>query len=179
MTSQPDACIKGSYNMVIRLTDQEQDTVKRMAEERDANARKYKLATEKVVNLSSYQMDLEGAGAELVACQILGVEPDTETREGTGENFPKHDLMYEGVTIDVKTTKVQHGQLIVKKYKALNPCDWYMLVIGPFPEYWLAGFAHKSQVFKPENIKNFGWKDVYAIHQPSLLSLEQFKEAIK
>ena len=83
-----------------------------------------------------------------------------------GTDVPDFDcILPSGERIDVKTTKYRNGHLIATTNKIKHPPDIYVLVIGTFPEYCIIGEISVSFLLRPENIKDFGMGDTYAVTQ--------------
>jgi len=152
--------------MIKSLNQAEQQMAIHLALSRFANARNRGIFNGRVGDMPDWRIDLEGIGGEIFACKELNVYPDTETNLA---DLPKEDLVTKnGRTVDVKTTPLEYGKLLVKTSKKNKACDIYILVIGSFPEYRLAGWATQEEVFKDENIQNQGHKDNYTLTQSQL-----------
>ena len=105
----------------------------------------------------------------MVAAKLLNLWPDLQI-----EKVPDHDLKINNITIDVKATKYQSGKLIAATHKKEKACDYYMLMIGSFPEYRCAGFCKKEDILNDNTITNLGWGELHAVEQISLQPLEDF-----
>jgi hypothetical protein len=79
-------------------------------------------------------------------------------------------------TVDVKTTKYRTGKLIAALDKKDKACDYYMLMLGTFPEYSLGGFCKKEKLLNEDTITNLGWGKLHALEQYELLSLAEFRK---
>ena len=154
----------------VKLTETEAKIAEFVGKSRFNNARKNKIYNGKKGPQSDYETDLEGAASELAAAKILNLWPDLQI-----EKVPTHDLIFKGITIDVKTTKYHKGRLIASLHKKEKSCDYYMLMIGSFPEYSCAGFAKKEKLLNKNTITNLGWGDLHALDQKDLVTLEDFK----
>ena len=155
--------------MKITLGETEQKIAKHIAKSR-YKANRLKGNPRAIIGpQSSYTTDLEGAGSELAAAKVLNVWPDLEIN-----HLPDHDLTFNNKTIDVKATRYENGKLLIAKNKLKKPCDYYMLMIGTFPNYRLAGFCKKEDVLCNEAIVDVGWGDSYGREQDQLQSLEDF-----
>ena len=111
------------------------------------------------------ETDREGFGGEIAYCKLVNLYPDLDTNLST----PDYDCMScNGEKIDVKTTKYRNGHLIATTNKIKHPPDIYVLVIGTFPEYCIIGEISASFLLRPENIKDFGMGDTYAVTQSEL-----------
>lgn len=108
--------------------------------------------------------DLEGIGGELAFCKLVGAYPDLTLK-------PRHgglDTIWRGWRIDVKTTSVLTGHLLVSRQKAYGEVDRYVLMIGTFPTYRLAGYAESRELLIENNLRDFGYGLSYALSQDQL-----------
>jgi hypothetical protein len=157
--------------MIIRLERGEQEVCEYLAKERYNNARSKGVPRGKKGPQSDYETDLEGIASELAAAKLLNVWPDMKIGEA-----PVHDLLVGTHTIDVKTTKYRTGKLIAALDKKNKACDYYMLMLGTFPEYSLGGFCKKEKLLNRDTITNLGWGELHALEQDQLMSLDEFKK---
>ena len=157
--------------MIIRLRETEQKICEYIAKERYNNARKKGIADNKKGPQSNYDTDLEGVASEMAAAKLLNVWPDIQIEE-----IPTHDLVVSDYTVDVKATKYRTGKLIAALHKKDKACDYYMLMLGTFPEYSLGGFCKKEKLLNKDTITNLGWGELHALEQDKLMSLDEFKK---
>ena len=157
--------------MKMCLGETEQKVCEYIAKERYNNARKKGITDNKKGPQSNYDTDLEGVASEMAAAKLLNVWPDIQIEE-----IPTHDLIVGKYTVDVKATKYRTGKLIDALHKKDKACDYYMLMLGTFPEYSLGGFCKKEKLLTKETITNLGWGELHALEQDQLLSLEEFKK---
>lgn len=153
----------------MKLTETEQKIATYLAKARYKKARERGIVDNKKGPQSNYSTDLEGVGSEMVAAKLLNLWPDLQI-----EKVPDHDLKINNITIDVKATKYQSGKLIAATHKKEKSCDYYMLMIGSFPEYRCAGFCKKEDILNVNTITNLGWGELHAVEQINLQSLEDF-----
>ena len=95
-------------------------------------------------------------GGEVAFCRLFNLKPDTSTDEG----YPPFDaVLPNGLTVDVKTTSVSNGMLIVKDTG--HTADIYALMIGTLPTYTFMGFAARNEIIIPRRwntgIKKPAW----------------------
>jgi hypothetical protein len=152
--------------MKITLNYQEQVIVKEVALARhltniDKERKSYKMG-----NGDDLQINLEGLAGEFAFCKIKNIYPDMSIEKPLAFDCAINHIGF----IDVKTTNKPHGMLLVGVWKAkyLKPA-YYALMIGEMPTYEFKGFFPGSEVFKPENIVNFGYGDTYGISQERLI----------
>ena len=161
-------CFGGS--MEITLNDGEQLAAHTIARLRYAVSRARQTPDEKIGPQSNDQTDLEGAAAEFVVCKALGTWPELSITPDKG-----YDTKYNGLTIDVKSTTVESGRLLVRPEKQDSPADWYVLVTGTFPgPYMIRGFMHKNDLFKPDYLTDLGHGPTYAVPQSHLIGFEDW-----
>ena len=156
--------------MIIRLDVTEQEVCQYIAKTRYDSARSKGIKDNKKGPQSNYETDLEGAGSEMAAAKLLNVWPDLS------EEVAVHDLTFMNHTVDVKATKYRTGKLIVGLHKKHKACDYYMLMLGTFPEYSLGGFCRKEKILNENTITNLGWGQLHALEQNQLMSLDEFKK---
>jgi hypothetical protein len=102
-------------------------------------------------------------GGEIAFCYINNVYPDMSYKK-----FNPYDCMMEGFTIDVKTTDLENGRLIVKKGKRWEyKPDYFALMIGKMPKYRFAGFMKSTVLMVSERVKMLV-TEVYAAEQSEL-----------
>jgi hypothetical protein len=151
----------------IELTEIEQELIKLVAQKRYKSNRKDNVKNAKIGNQSNEVTDLDGFGAELFVAKTLNLYPDLSIKPRTGGI----DLITaKGKTVDVKQTSYKNGRLLatIKKGKEENGSDIFVLVVGSFPAYEIAGWCYRKKLIKNENIKNLGYGATYALDQDEL-----------
>jgi hypothetical protein len=111
------------------------------------------------------RVNLEGVGAELAFCRLANVYPDLTTHIRAGG---ADALLHDGLRLDVKATRHENGQLLVLPSKTAGDADLYALMTGTFPAYVFQGWARAEDVRQPENLKNLGYGEAYALPQAKL-----------
>ena len=150
--------------MRVVLNEAEQRLAKFLARARYERNRSAGVTNAKVGPQSNEVTDLEGIGAELAFCKWMNVYPDMQTEAC---------LDADAVTVamgrvDVKATRYRNGHLLAVKGKSDNPADSYALMVGKFPAYNFAGWASADDLLRPDNIKNFGHGETFALSQGQL-----------
>lgn len=152
--------------MKVTLNYQEQVIVQEIALARhltniDRGTKSYKMG-----NGDDLQINLQGTGGEFAFCKIKNIYPDMSIEQPMAFDCAINNIGF----IDVKTTNKPHGMLLIGKWKEnyLKPA-YYVLMVGEMPTYEFKGFFPGSEVFKPENIVNFGYGDTYGISQDRLI----------
>lgn len=149
----------------IKLNRAEQVLARYLAEERFNNARQKGKPNEKVGDQPDWYTDLNGIGGEIAVAKHFNVYPDTEIDL---DNLPEHDLIIRHKKVDVKTTKYTDGRLLATLKKNLDSVDVYILVIGEFPIYNIVKWCFSKELIHPDNIRNLGRGDGYALDQEML-----------
>ena len=153
--------------MEITLTKTEQKLAEYVAKQRHAAG---KHRTDRQIGpQDANRIDLEGAATELLICRVLNVYPDLEP----GITPDADAITHNGLTIDVKSTQYQNGRLLVAQWKKSKAADLYILVIGKFPRYLIAGFAPCAEVFDSSRLINLGRGPGYAVEQTQLHSISR------
>jgi hypothetical protein len=126
--------------------------------------------TKKRDERSSNELFYQGFGAELAVAKVLNIYPDMSS------DYSEYDLLWEGKTINVKSTKYPNGRLLIPEFQG-RTADWYILVTGEMPEYIIRGVAHADEVFRKENIGDLGKGKSYIMEQNELMTMEDWLDA--
>lgn len=90
--------------------------------------------------------ELNSVGAELAFCKMNNIYPDLDT-----EHFGIEDcLLNDGRLVDVKSTTLEHGKLMVKAIARKGKSDIFALIVGTFPRFRFAGWLPYDEVCKQE-----------------------------
>tara|TARA_R100001463_G_scaffold48759_4_gene98126 strand:- start:1093 stop:1569 length:477 start_codon:yes stop_codon:yes gene_type:complete len=112
--------------------------------------------------------DVNGFGAELAVAKSLNCWPDLSI----GPHRRGFDLTYiykgKKIRIDVKSTKMNPGYLMAKKWRKLEDCDVYVHVSGTSPRYVIHGWAWSKELISPVNLSDMGFGEHYHM-EPSQL----------
>jgi hypothetical protein len=159
--------------MQITLNKGEQITAKIIAKLRQKEDWQYGLKDQRVTNkLDSFTICLEGVGAEIAFCKLFNLYPDLSTTPHSGG---ADCLSHYGELIDVKSTQnSENPYLNVKITKKLEDADLYVLLIGKFPTYSIAGQLSSLEVIDLKNKIDYGYglgKECYSIPLASLSPL--------
>lgn len=158
----------GQTHTKITLTESERQVAEFIAKRRFDSCRESNIVNNKKGPQSNYETDLEGMASELAAAKALNVWPDLT------EEIQAHDLIYNGITIDVKTTKYKTGRLVATLGKKNKACDYYVLLVGECPNYDIKGFAKRENLLSEDTITDLGWGKLHALTQDKLTSLSDF-----
>jgi hypothetical protein len=90
-----------------------------------------------------YDMDIDGFMGEYVVAKCLNVMPDFTINEKKNPT----DLIWNGLTVDVKTTRNPNGALWVTEYHKKSPCDIYIQVVINNNIGSIKGWIDKSKLF--------------------------------
>jgi hypothetical protein len=157
--------------MKIVLTEVEQQLAKIHATVSEQYSRSHNYdTTNKRDERSHLELHYQGFGAELAVARVLNIYPDMSS------DYSEYDLLWEGKTINVKSTKYPNGRLLIPEYQG-RTADWYILVTGEMPEYIIRGVAHADQVFRKENIGDLGKGKAYMMEQNELMTMEDWLDA--
>lgn len=158
--------------MIVELNLAEQKLAQYLAKARYENARGRNKPDMKKGPQSNEQTDLEGIASEIAAAKAVNVYPDLETDL---DDLPDIDLLSrKGYSIDVKATTYPNGKLITALWKKDKSCQFYMLVIGKFPKYRIAGIMSADELMRDQRIKNLGHGETYAAEQTELQSIDEW-----
>lgn len=154
---------------MITLTESEQRICHWLAKMRHARNRATGTRDARIGPQSPEQTDLEGIGAEFAAAKMLNVYPDLDIDHRPGFDV----LTHHGDRVDVKATRYKNGKLVVARWKASGEVDCYLLVIGTFPTYRIAGFVSSDEALAPHRRTNLGHGPTYAVPQSDLIAANQ------
>jgi len=146
------------------LNEAEKKLATFLAKERYRKNRERGVDDLKIGGQSCEFTDLQGIGAEIAFCKVHNIYPDMSL-----DDYPDEDaLMKDGRLADVKCTKYENGHLLCVTWKKNRNVDIYVLVVGEFPRYRIAGFKCAGELFDDSNIKDFGYGPSYAVSQSEL-----------
>ena len=91
-----------------------------------------------------YEMDIDGFMGEFAVAKFLNVMVDTSIAE---KKNPV-DLLWNGKTIDVKSTRVSNASIFVTEYHRTKPCNLYVLVTLENDAAILSGWIDSDGLFK-------------------------------
>lgn len=149
----------------IILNDIERLWVMEMARNRYAYDRKLGLeATVYKDGVDNIDNEVNAYGAEVAYCKLFNLYPDLEH-----SYFMPFDAMHgDKSTVDVKTTVLTNGRLLVKKKERMNLPDEYALMIGSYPIYTYIGHIAAGKLIRPENLDTKLKSPAYAARQSEL-----------
>jgi len=126
----------------------------------------------KVSNKTQLEQDIEGVIGEYAFCKFKNIWPDLSTHSRQNG----YDCIYNNYRVDVKATKNTSGMLLLSPKKDNPDIDIYVLaILHPF-HVELVGWAFKTDLQQPENLKDLGYGPTYALTQSQL---RNFKEDLK
>jgi|TARA_R110000744_G_scaffold315216_1_gene422134 hypothetical protein len=158
--------------MIVKLNAAEQKLAHYLAKARYENARGRNKPDMKKGPQSNEQTDLEGIASEIAAAKAVNVYPDLDTDL---DDLPEIDLLTRsGYSIDVKATTYPNGKLITALWKKDKSCQFYMLVVGKFPKYRIAGIMSANELMRDQRIKNLGHGNTYTAEQAELQSVDEW-----
>lgn len=154
--------------MIIRLTPVEHALSRRVGMLRHDKNREWGSEISIRIKEKHQKHEMDGFGAELAVAKVLNVYPDLCV-----DHASTADMVYNGLTIDVKQTDRENGRLFLP-YEKRKFCDWYCLVIGELPVFTIMGFATLRQLRREENIIDVGYGPTYALGRDKLISVKDF-----
>ena len=156
---------------VITLNESEIGLARLVASQRTANNRVAQ--TKHNVSISgqdNFQNEVLGVCGEMAFAKAYNVYLDLTFHNRSGG----HDLIYKGRTIDVKTTPLEYGKLVVPLKKKSSPSEFYVLVTGNLPTFTIRGYASKDEVFG--SIIDLGHGPCFGLDQDQLKQFGENKE---
>ncbi len=150
----------------VSLNDLEIELAKELA-----YRRYHECETKNVVNrkMASRKTNKEvsesGTLSEIAFCKMMNCYPDLSYHPRKGSA----DCYIDGVAIDIKTTKMNEGQLLVtpkKKYD--GGIDVYVLMTGLDRKFTYKGWMKSEEVYQDHNMTDLGYGPTYAIKQQEL-----------
>ena len=156
---------------MITLNTAEQRLAKFVAKERHRNARRNGVTNCRIGPQSDEQTDLEGIAAEIAFAKDSNIYPDINIDR---DEYPSYDArLPDGKLVDVKSTTYPGGRLIVVPWKDADAEDIYVLVIGEFPTYRIAGAMEGYRLMRPHRMKDLGHGKVFVATQDELKPLSE------
>ena len=158
--------IKTNITRTINLNDVEQRLVTYISRQKqrhyEANNIQPILHTHRTAD--RYQHYIQAFGAEFAFCILHNVYPPTDIVE-----FNEWDVIVPNVgNVDIKSTELLDGRLIVNKKKANTRANAFALMVGTFPRYVFGGWMWVNDAIKKHHIKDLGHGPCYAIEQERL-----------
>lgn len=156
---------------MIRLNQAEQKLAQFVAKERHRHNRVNGVSNRRMGPQSDEQTDLEGIAAEIAFAKYANVYPDLDT---DGDTHPVHDaVLHDGKLVDIKSTTYPTGRLIVAPWKDVDAVDAYVLVVGTFPNYRIAGAMEGYRLMRSHRMKDLGHGKVFVATQDELKPVDQ------
>jgi len=116
-------------------------------------------------------LDTDAFGAELALARLLNVYPDLSLSPRKGGE----DLVWGGITVDVKQTKYPDGYLLATHWKDVKASRLYALMTGTLPTYTFRGFACADDLFQAHRLTDVGKGKSYAMTQDELITHEDLR----
>ena len=169
------------HNTLVSLNQEEKDFCSLLALKRYNQARNNNIENTIVKYSNDFlEADREGIFAEMAFCKLVGVYPEfvftiAVMSVKSGNDFG--DVLYQGKSIDVKSTRHEHGKLISH---GINPhVDYYSLMVGNNGDYRLAGLMKADKLCTKERygLHNVFKRECYKADQSELMNWEEFNNA--
>jgi hypothetical protein len=155
--------------MIIELNRHEMHICEFFGSIRRKNAMQFNYDRQ-VSKQDPYDMDIDGFTGEFVVAKFLNVMPDFTINERKNPT----DLICQGKTIDVKTTRNPNGHIYVTDYHKNNPCDFYVQVILSDNIAKLTGWSDSKTLFEKATLITRNHPS-YCLKQSDLFNIESFK----
>ena len=123
-------------------------------------------ATSKKNNLD---IDINGAAAEIIIARYYNIYPDLFT----GPHRRGHDLILNGLKIDVKSTWYSPGYIMCGLHSEIQDADVYILVNSRFPVCIIKGAVRAADLIQDQNIKDMGFGNNYILEETQLRPLDE------
>lgn len=151
------------------LTDEEQEFAKLIARRRGEMNREKKIYNRRMSTRDSdFEVDLQGIGAEMYFAKTFNLYPDF----AVGHAPPYDAILPDGRTIDIKATKWKNGHLLAAPWKKKKELpDVYVLIVGQFPEYRIAGWMTADELLREERM-SVGKMTGYVAGQEELSAID-------
>jgi len=156
--------------VIIKLNESEIHFLRILASTRSFFSRKNNVVDQKFASdKSGFEIDFDGCLSEYAFCKWHNIHFSLSFRDDTAG---QPDCVFKHLTIDIKSTRLPNGRMIVKLNS--QPMDMYVLAIVE-DDYTIrfAGFSRSEDIKKDENVRNLGTGDSYVLDQHQLL---KFKE---
>jgi len=125
--------------------------------------------------MPTFEVDLEGYGAEVAFCKLFNVYPDFSFHLRDSERDFGDARLACGRVVDVKSTKYKTGRLLAPLWKN-DAHDLYALMIGVFPTYKFVGFMKREDLRREERIGFINGGKAFLAPQEELKELKQLEE---
>ncbi len=137
----------------IILNPIEMGVAKFIAKHRDEMNRKNGLKSANISVQSDLEIHINGCGAEFAFCKLFNTYPDFDVYSRKTEDDQGDAILF-GKKVDVKTTKLENGNLIAPQWKNNSKeIELYALMIGELPIYIFKGFMTKKEFIKEGRIR--------------------------
>lgn len=162
----------------IILSKEEQKICEYIGKSRYLINREKGVTDKKIGNKDNKSMDDDGFGGEFAFCKLFNVMPDFLVQV-TQTNKNDYDaLLFNCISVDVKTTHYATGKLAVAKWK-IDEVDCYALMIGKMPSYTFKGFMFGEDLKKENRLGDLGHGMSYIAEQNELKELHDLYELDK
>jgi hypothetical protein len=153
--------------MIVTLTDGEIEVCRMIAQMRDRQ--NTGINHEKVSNKTQEEQTFEGVMGEVAFAKAMNVYPDLSTEPRKNG----YDCLFNEHRVDIKATNVASGSLLLPEWKDNPDIDIYVLaILHPF-HVELVGWAFKTDLVQPENLKELGYGPTYKLTQQQLRKFKQ------
>lgn len=160
-------------NTVLTLSVYEQEIARICAEKRSSNNRKHNVHNNNFTKYSDFEIDLQGFGGEMAFCKLFNLFPDMQI----GVRSAKEDVgdcIIDGMAVDVKTSRNDHGNLFVGINK--QPTVYaYALMTGLFPQFTFRGFFLTSDMMSQSRVTKMPGGLCFKANQNELTTWQEMR----
>lgn len=155
-----------NYNKSVCLNDLEIMLAKELAYRRYHDCEEKNVVNRKMASrMTNKEISEQGALAEIAYCKMTNKYPDLSYHARKGSA----DCQDDNVKIDIKTTRLESGQLLVTpKKKQDGGIDVFVLLTGLDRKFTFKGWLPSEDVFQEKYLTNLGYGPTYAIQQRDL-----------
>ena len=156
-------------NHSVSLNDLEIELAKELAYRRYHECETKNVVNRKMASRKTNQeIEEMGTRSEMAFCKLMNCYPDLSYHPRKGSA----DCVINGVAIDIKTTKLQEGKLLVtpkKKYD--GGIDMFVLMTGLDRKFTYRGWMDSASVYQ-RKLSDLGYGPTYVIKQKELKQYE-------
>jgi hypothetical protein len=166
--------------MIVTLTKGESEVCRMVAQMR--NRQNTGINHDKVSDKPQEENNYLGVVGEYAFCKAMNVCPDLSTEPRKNG----YDCLFNEHRVDIKATNIPSGSLLLPEWKDNPDIDIYVLaILHPFQvdrstsfcligmKVELVGWAFKTDLMQPENLKDLGKGLSYMLTQQQLRKFKQ------
>ena len=141
----------------VTLSEEQQELAVQVGIERNRACKESGTENHRISNQDDEQMNIDGVAAEIAWFHYHGLLPDLTTTLPS----PDHDGVWNGLLVDVKSTKYMDGKLITALKSRTKMVDVYGFCAGVFPRYQVVGHMMTVDFINDAHIGDLGYGPTY------------------